>query len=191
MNGTVEYSELINGCASCHGTSGLGVPGPDLDGNTEYTAPGVGAHAVHLALGRLTSNQMECTDCHQLPANFNYKDPEHLDGDNQAEVKFAGLALEQDAVPVYDHTARTCTNVYCHGGFSAGFADNNPVWNMGSDEAACGTCHGMPPPQFPVTRNRITHPPFTECSVCHGEVVDADYNIINPSLHINGLVEYN
>lgn len=191
VNGTVEYSQLTNGCASCHGTDGLGAPGPDLDGNTEFMAPGVGAHAMHLAFTRLTSNQMECTDCHQLPVDFDYKDPVHLDGDNQAEVKFAGLALEQDTDPAYDHTAKTCTNVYCHGGFAAGNAENAPIWNGGSDEAACGTCHGMPPPQFPVTRIGITHPPFIECYVCHGDVVDENNNIIDKSLHINGLVEFN
>ena len=85
----------------------------------------------------------------------------------------------------WDHETGVCSNVYCHGEFKwngSGNLDNDPVWTtVDGTQAACGTCHGLPP----------APPHFNgdQCSMCHGSVVDENRNIINKEKHMNG--EYN
>jgi hypothetical protein len=60
-------------------------------------------------------------------------------------------------------------------------ANATPVWTSGESQAACGTCHGLPP---------AGHIPFTvtSCVNCHSPVVDATGNISDKALHINGKI---
>ena len=97
--------------------------------------------------------------------------------------------------PSWDHDAATCSDVYCHGAFSFaavssggnawGYTEdyitgNNPQmsWtSVGTGQAACGSCHGLPPQG---------HINVSSCSACHQRVVDINNNIINKNLHIKG-----
>lgn len=66
---------------------------------------------------------------------------------------------------------------------------NNPqlVWTeVGTGQADCGTCHGLPPLGHRVADDRV---PVEECSVCHPRVVDENYDIIDKALHINGQID--
>lgn len=48
--------------------------------------------------------------------------------------------------------------------------------------AECSSCHDAPP-------TTATHPPNPWCWRCHGYVVDANYDFVQPALHNNGTVD--
>ena len=106
--------------------------------------------------------------------------------------------------PSYNQSTLKCSNVYCHGYFKNGnqtFSPSfAPTWNdtTGASDA-CGTCHGDVNAPLDTlglryvprtTAHGGTHPDPVgiqrRCNFCHGDVVDANFNIINPSKHING-----
>lgn len=178
------HSRTPEGCTVCHGTPGAG-PGPpeDTHGSSDPTARTVGAHQTHLRTTLTVA--LACGDCHVGPDGF--ADPGHIDGDGRAEVTLGERARRGGAAPAYDPDAGTCANTYCHGGgrFGAGVTT---VWNqVGTGQAACGTCHGLPPapdtghPNVPATLT---------CNTCHPNVVSAEPAIVDPSLHMNGQTDF-
>ncbi len=138
-------------------------------GETVASAPAVGAHLAHLVAGEL-ANAMLCSSCHQIPAIVQ----EH----SAQKIFFSGLAVQQGAQPNYN-TDGTCSNAYCHGNFANGNASNKPAWT-GSGQAACGTCHGLPPGG--------SHPSVApgSCGTCHPGYTGASVNV---ATHINGMVD--
>lgn len=189
-------------CNTCHGDFGgdatnmlTWAPPKDLDGNTAPTAPGVGAHTIHLSGGDFASG-FDCSTCHVVPGSFAADGHIEPEANDEAEVIFHALALIDDAQPDYDHNTQTCSNTYCHGNWSlAKSASNNnfvytadaiegnnatPVWTD-PQSAPCGSCHDLPP---------VGHTPFdlSACSGCHSSVVDNNGNIIDKTKHVNGQV---
>lgn len=183
------------GCLVCHGSSGGVAPPQDLLDNTSTAAVGVGAHQEHLNARIATA--VQCAECHVIPDD--YADPGHVLQDGtpgRAEVVFSGIATRQDNEPAYDFATSTCGNSYCHGsfvfarenagdfawGYTGDFMRGNNadvVWNaVGSGEAECGTCHGLPP------EGHIEV--VFVCSTCHVGVTDQQNNILDPTLHMNG-----
>ncbi len=188
-------------CNTCHGdrdSPGSFAPPEDLSGSDDTSSPGVGAHQFHLAASTLTNALTPaCSHCHVEPSSFSADG--HLDdGPAMAELLFSDLATDDGTLATtYDPASQTCSNVYCHGGFEFPkseslypfvytddvIAGNNLImsWtDVGSGAAACGTCHGLPP---------TGHSPIPTCENCHGSVVDANKNIIDPSRHINGEID--
>ncbi len=182
-------------CSTCHGGAENIAPPQDLFDNTDTAVPGVGAHQQHL--GAQIGASVDCAQCHVEPDGFD--DAGHVVDDatpGRTEVIFGAVASHAGADPVYDFASSTCGNSYCHGGFVFAKADagdnawaytedfirgNNPtvVWTaVGSGEAECGSCHDLPP------KGHI--PSGLVCRSCHVGVTDAQNNIINPDLHING-----
>ncbi len=183
-------------CNTCHGSPQNDAPPHDLAGNTETTYIGVGAHQAHLQNSDISNtNAMGCSACHITPTN--YKDNGHLDDTEYAEVFFDSLVTDSGRVNAqWNHGTATCSNIYCHGAFefdknSSGFPNfytdslivgNNPdlIWtNVGTNQADCGTCHGLPP---------TGHIALTTCYSCHALVVDDAQNIIDKTRHINGKI---
>jgi predicted CxxxxCH...CXXCH cytochrome family protein len=190
-------------CNTCHGNfrsmendSASWAPPRTVSGDTMRTASGVGAHKEHLSL-----QSIHCSECHTVPSSISATG--HLDGDNNAEIflndSLANIVTNEPTTqnytaslplfsptPAYSMSSNTCSNVYCHGYFKNGNAAFSPVWTDTS--ASCGTCHGD------VTKPSLaeralpggTHPPVNSCFACHGTVVDASLNFINPTKHING-----
>lgn len=195
-------------CSTCHGSETSSAPPGDLNGNTENTARGVGAHQVHLA-GNLKGKTMSCAECHVVPGGV-YSDG-HLDGDSRAEIIMANYLATittnhpsttnySSSLPLfvpnpsYSLSDQTCANTYCHGNFKNGNSGNSPVWND-PQSAACGTCHGdrtkptLMERALPKTVSEGgTHPNALTCSQCHGGVVNANLNFTNPSKHVDGLL---
>lgn len=184
-------------CNTCHGdftdTTRIAPPRA-LNGSIETTYRGVGAHEEHL-YDRELSNNVRCGSCHNYPSGGVYA-AGHLDNTPHAEINLKGLA---GTLGVYDANALTCANVYCHGNFtfyrdSAAAANrfaytaatmtglNKTVtWNkVGMDEAACGTCHGLPPAGHIAST-------LTACANCHIGVVDNTGKIIDKVKHVNGI----
>lgn len=150
IDGIVQVDGGGGSCAAaCHGGPNDPNPPPDLGGNTDTTAPGVGAHEAHLDAG------VACTTCHPVPAAVN--EGTHLDG--TTDVVLGGIAGNGGVVPSWDSGALTCT-AYCHGASLGGGDVAAPVWNVvDGSQATCSSCHGEPPPP--------PHPGNPSCGGCH------------------------
>jgi hypothetical protein len=212
-NGTPKSPEA---CNTCHGTfraaandSLSAAPPLDVSGNSSTSSRGVGAHARHLVSGTL-GRAVQCQQCHTVPATVFA--PGHLGSGPPAEIVFSGtLAALPTAngafipLPAYDAGALKCSDTYCHGSWrvskasapagrqfayldslmtGAGFA---PVWNQSAGQAACGSCHGLPPAGHLGSTSPVF--PINSCSGCHYDV-DINGNIIDPAKHINGKINY-
>lgn len=188
-------------CNTCHGSTADRIAPPaSVKGDTSTTAAGVGAHTAHAYENELSTN-FSCFQCH---ANQSSGDEKfvfaHSDG-LPAGMDFGEIAGLQSANPDYILENNTCQNVYCHGSFefvkdsassSNQFAyedslivgnDTTVVWNqVDGTQAACGTCHGLPPTGHTGDYDK------TGCASasCHNSVVDDEGNIIDKMKHING-----
>jgi predicted CxxxxCH...CXXCH cytochrome family protein len=187
-------------CTLCHGNGKNTIyPPKALNGSTDPTYLGVGAHDVHLSKDTTLRNSagVRCVACHwKIPS---FTDTMHISPTRNgvAIIVFDSLAiLSRNGVtphPVWDRATATCSGTYCHGNFRNG----NYVLHVGSDPSwtsntpmNCGSCHGNPETGDPLPGG--TH--FTgftqdQCYYCHGNVMDASGQIINKSLHINGVID--
>jgi len=184
VNGVVDVS-VENSCTNCHGGAN---PAPPLDtsGNSTATASGVGAHQTHVR-GTERSRAVPCRECHLVPQKV--LDSGHLDSALPAELSFSGVALAQGAKPEY--TSGTCQSTSCHGavfpdGYPTGGMNTAPTWTrVDGTEAACGSCHGLPPP--------APHPapsPGYPCHSCHADLAADDVTFTHPELHVDGIVTF-
>jgi len=189
------HEDTPEDCIVCHGgvDNRTGGPPEDIDGNTMIGTRSVGVHTAHLDGASLTDG-VECANCHIVPGSFDASG--HVDSDLPAEVMFSNLAVLNDANPIWDTSAESCSNSYCHGNwilskmesrfqnvYSADEMRGNnssPQWTDPAT-APCGSCHDLPP---------AGHSPFdlSLCNVCHSTVIDANGNIIDKSKHVNGKV---
>ena len=170
-NGSVELSLAMN-CAKCHGTVGR-TPNPtsfsdeveaspprDLAGSTSPTAPGVGAHLVHM--NGLRSKNLFCSDCHDVTSVMTglYS---HANG--TVDMAWGTLAKLGGVTPTYVvGSGSSCNSTYCHGNFPGGNGGGaSPAWTT-AGTLGCSSCHGAPPPLNATTH----HPGNTNCGACHG-----------------------
>jgi predicted CxxxxCH...CXXCH cytochrome family protein len=163
-------------CTVCHGgvDNQTGAPPEDIEGNSATSSLGVGAHSIHLVGGSLSSG-FSCNVCHKVPGSLVASG--HVDSELPAEVMFSGLSVHDGATALWD--GERCSGSYCHGGFELGQSSNAPVWTVvDGSQAVCGSCHGLPP--------ILKHPNLTDCSLCHGMIVDAGKNIIDKNGHTDG-----
>ncbi|MGC9982145.1 MAG: CxxxxCH/CxxCH domain-containing protein [Polyangia bacterium] len=208
LDGTVEFADVNTPCSTCHGSVNSPAPPPDLEGNTDSSAVGVGQHQRHVVAPVLNiRGPIQCSECHQVPADAStpgHYGTGHAPGSVAAAAVFpnvAGsgtLARAQGASPVWNSSSMTCTGAYCHGGGEPLNTDTTPGieqtpnW-VSPGSGACGaTCHGTPP-QF------LGHPTGiarTGCVVCHAKTVDANGNIIftgpagaQTTTHMNGVFD--
>jgi len=180
-------------CSTCHGGVN-NAPPRDIAKNTEVTARGVGAHQTHV-LGTSRARQVSCLECHNVPGGV--YDAGHVDTPSPAEVEFTGTLSSKataGTTPAYNAETLACSNTYCHGNFKNGNTNYTLVWNAGSiSAAACGTCHGDPSKPTNAEKSLPktsalggTHPNNLACANCHGDVVNASIQIIDPLKHMNG-----
>ncbi len=170
-------------CTGCHGSENPAPPS-NLSGGTSTLARGVGAHQTHV-LGTSRSRAVACQDCHQVPEEV--LSPGHVDTPLPAEVSFAGGALAFGATPTFAND--TCSNTSCHGavfpgGHASGGSLTAPEWSqVDGTQAACGTCHGLPPPR--------PHPYYSEDSGrCHKNLSPDGQSFLRPELHVDGVVTF-
>jgi predicted CxxxxCH...CXXCH cytochrome family protein len=179
-------------CTSCHGSAQTPAPPRDVSGNTSASARGVGAHQAHVLGKTFISAAIACSACHQVPASVD--SPGHIDHPRAVTVTFSGLAVAGGATPAWNGTS--CTNSYCHGGGQdlagdTAFQLRAPVWTLGTSQAFCGSCHGVPP-------STAVHAgvAFPDCARCHANTVSPTGTILisgppdaRTSTHINGVID--
>lgn len=182
INGIVDVSTGEGGaCDSCHGSAGDSAPPSDLSGDKDRTAVGVGAHREHLALSSWR-REINCSNCHQVPTAVG--DPLHMDGDNIAEVPFDGL----NPVATVDLATGTCSNLYCHGNGRG--SNGTMAWTVAAP-MDCNSCHDSPAPGQSANamsgkHNKHIRNEDLSCVECHAGVVDANQQIVEASLHVDG-----
>lgn len=173
-------------CAECHGgdfsggTSGKSclkchAQGPTACDTCHRLPPDSGAHKAHASMLTTTSGgagSYACAECHVVPTTWDQ--PGHIFDDNgkvlaKSAVVLGPLSRTGGATPTWDGTK--CSSTYCHG-------DATPAWNGGSGEAACGSCHKIPPANHAIN----------QCGKCHGRVADDNAMIVNRALHADGKV---
>jgi hypothetical protein len=189
-------------CNTCHGNfnnPSMIAPPRDLNGDTASTAMGVGTHNSHLYSNILGT--VACASCHNVPQSV--YSPGHFNPASLVTLK--GLASANIASnSAFNSSDGSCANTYCHGNFAYSkktaaaendfaFTDsvmtgNNKTvhWtHSASTEAACGSCHDLPP------KGHIGYQqfPISSCVSCHAGVVDDQGNIIDKTKHINGNVD--
>lgn len=175
INGEVNVDSSF-GCSSCHGGLDNAAPPLDASGNTDTSLVSVGAHQAHLASSDWRA-PIGCEDCHEVPLVWN---DGHADG-TPAEISWGAVASADSATPSHVIGEVTCAGVYCHGS-TLNEGGSTPDWTMtGAGEAACGTCHGIPP--------AVNHPSWPECSLCHSDVIGSGNVFIAPWLHIDGILQ--
>ncbi len=174
-------------CVMCHGgTDGASGAPPVATWGNAADAVRVGAHTAHVKASAVSPG-FDCTVCHVKPADALAGG--HLDA-GPAEVRFAGTATAglPTPAPAWNRTSATCTATYCHGATMAGGTKPSPVWtSVGTGEAACGACHGLPPPAPHAAAAGLG-----ACASCHADTMDATGALIAPSAggkHLDGAVE--
>jgi len=175
IDGTAQVGGFA--CTTCHGDAQRApaaiapAPPSDTKGNTATTAMGVGAHQAHLA-GSALSNPIACGECHVVPS-----DAAHAS--QPVNVTFGALARSGSATPVWTPASASCASTYCHGATIGGGSNKAPVWTkVDGTQAACGSCHGTPPP--------APHAQDTSCGSCHNGYTSTS---VNAATHVNGAVE--
>jgi predicted CxxxxCH...CXXCH cytochrome family protein len=173
-------------CVMCHGGTAdrTGAPPKATWGNTADIVR-VGAHATHVSASA-SSPAIGCSACHVTPADALASG--HIDATPTAEITWGGISTTGGAVPAWDRTTATCSNTYCHGKFTNGSA-RAVVWtSVGTGQAACGTCHGLPP--------AAPHPTVSAslpgCATCHPATIDATGALITPAAggkHMDGVIQ--
>ncbi len=167
-------------CGMCHGDWDYPAPPVDTKGNSDTSDVTVGAHRQHLAVSDW-HRKVECSDCHAVPVGI--ETPGHVD-ESPAELTFSSVSIADGAEPAFDRDSAVCADSYCHGAtMASGGSNTAPVWTgVGQAQAACGSCHGLPPGG--------SHPTSDKCADCHGNVVDEGLAFTNSSLHIDGKVDF-
>jgi predicted CxxxxCH...CXXCH cytochrome family protein len=156
------------GCSDCHGDDGSPAPPRSLAGATSPQVLEVGVHRAHLTSSTLRG-PVECTECHLVPSQLGTAG--HIDSAEPAEL-IGSVG--------WDRPSASCTN-WCHGAAA-------PVWNSpGTGEAACGTCHGLPPVG-------LHDPDWTLdlCTTCHPSVDEFGVIVFtgpDTSEHLDGTID--
>jgi len=181
INGIIDVTGpgATGGCTSCHGSATSSAPPKDLLGNTAATTRGVGAHTAHL-MPSTWHREIQCASCHTVPLTLDA--PGHRDGDNVAEVKFDGL----NPAAAYTAGTATCSSLYCH---SNGRGNTGVASWVTPGALVCGACHSVTTGTNMSGDHGLHLGKGIKCSQCHGTVVDANRNIINANLHVNGVHE--
>jgi predicted CxxxxCH...CXXCH cytochrome family protein len=184
INGQVDLNPTA-ACDACHGSAANNAPPVDTLGRAATTLMTVGAHQAHVTGAGGLSAPIPCTECHVPPTSAT--PTAHVDGTHG--VLFNGpLATADSATASFNATTGTCQN-YCHGGgatlvgLGGGASNTTPVWTVvNGTQARCGTCHALPPGG--------SHPANPRCASCHGSVVNNGLEIIDPTKHVNGHVDF-
>ena len=151
-------------------------PAPPLSlaQQSDTSLRGVGAHRSHLGPSSW-HKEVVCGQCHVVPQLVS--DPGHL-GPLPADMTYTGIATGT----VW--TSPSCTS-YCHGATLDGGTTTEPDWtSVGTFQAICNSCHGLPPNIAPHTSETW------DCGQCHPTMEPETLTMILPDRHIDGVLDF-
>ncbi len=155
------HSGGVTACNTCHGDSVSPAPPRDLDGIRSTSSLGVGAHQAHVTDGSLHRGY-SCDWCHFNPTTAEQEGHYQVNGQLKSRPVEVILRSTPSATAAWNRDSTTCTNAYCHQPNASDARAQNPTphWTaVGTEEAACGSCHGLPPSSH-------TWIPPTSCPSC-------------------------
>ncbi len=167
------------GCASCHQVTALAdrvFQGP----RSQHSDAKGDVHQAHFRSRWMTA--LTCSSCHKTPTTL--RSAGHLDG--KVQVVLGVKAQRNGKQPQWNREQHTCNNTYCHESGISGATTPTPSWKKPKEAISCLSCHGNPPSKL---RDGRAHPNNKRCYLCHNNV-DKKNKIIQPELHINGIVEF-
>lgn len=182
-------NQLVGGyptlCHTCHGSADGPAPPRDASGHTSTSFRGVGAHQTHVNESA-TSLGFSCETCHIVPTTIDHAI------ERPPILTFGSFAKLGGITPVWN--GMTCQYSYCHGGgimpgeyILTGGSNNEPNWTtVDGTQAACGTCHGIPP-------NSHFAEWVDRCPTCHTHTTSDPAHphfITNKAFHINGVLDF-
>jgi predicted CxxxxCH...CXXCH cytochrome family protein len=206
-----QLGSFSGGCTSCHGfpptstaiggPNGLATPATGALGASPASA---GAHATHA-----TGRNIECIACHngydaaqmgnkKIELGFNVT-PATWSG-FAASVATGTIRVNSTLSNGYSWSAAAGTTltqaagqatscaVYCHGSTLTGGSAPSPVWT-GTNQAVCGSCHGVTAASAPITGGHQRHAGSgatslgLACANCHGST--------SGTAHVDGSVAWN
>jgi predicted CxxxxCH...CXXCH cytochrome family protein len=166
-------------CNTCHGDAQSAAPPRGLDGSRGTSSLGVGAHRSHVLEGQ-THRSIDCAACHPQVTGLGDEGHVFRRGVFTLGAVDVRVAARDGGVADWNRAEGTCTNSACHapGAGDARATHQVPRWTrVDSGEAACGTCHGVPPSSHADDR----------CELCHGSAY-ADGGV-DAARHVNGVVD--
>ncbi|HYV47888.1 MAG TPA: CxxxxCH/CxxCH domain-containing protein [Myxococcaceae bacterium] len=161
-------------CNTCHGDALSFAPPKSLSGVRLTTFIGVGAHRSHTS---------DCSSCHVLPLAPEQEGHYRRGGALDLGPAEVFLPSAPGLTARWDRDTATCSGVACHA--PAGAADarathQSPQWTrVGAGEAACGSCHGLPPEDHGGAG--------ADCARCHGAAYAGGQLLA--SKHANGVLD--
>lgn len=196
-------------CVGCHGSDTSSAPPRDVHGNTATTAIGVGAHRAHVEATSDIAQKYDCSVCHEKPSVV--FSPSHLDGATTV-TGYTGTdpSLQFIGNPGWNRTTATCSTSWCHGGYSGTYTysvddgsgtlvqvnfafagrSNAPTWNrVDGAQAACGTCHAVPPSPSGYWHSGNHGGSYGACTYCHPGVDAEGAGFTDVSRHVDGTVD--
>ena len=188
VDGVVDVTLGATTCTTCHGDVN---PAPPVDTEGQRgktTAAGVGAHQTHVR-GTARSRAVPCGECHIVPNAV--LDPGHLDSSaTRRRSRLSGVALRARRHPSLREQGTAANRLELltaplfPNGDPSGGSNTAPTWTrVDGTEAACGSCHGIPPPP--------PHPnPGNPCHYCHQNMAEDDLTFTHPELHVDGIVTF-
>lgn len=167
-------------CTRCHGgmDNDTGAPPDDLNPDE----PGVfQGHAAHVT--DQNHEAWDCDTCHKMPKDVLSAGHMFDDTPARAEVDMSQGRLSPEGT--YDPATSTCADVYCHGnGRTKGTIEAS------AEPRECDGCHGNVGNTTGLSGEHRKHlREGVDCWECHGSVVDASNDIVDPLLHVDGLKE--
>jgi hypothetical protein len=71
-------------------------------------------------------------------------------------------------------------------GHASGGSNTAPSWTtVDGTQAACGACHGLPPPR-PHPKAELN----PVCNACHKNIASDNTTFLRPELHVDGIVTF-
>jgi predicted CxxxxCH...CXXCH cytochrome family protein len=207
IDASLHVNGVVDGCFTCHGRPPIDAASLTVPALKAMSPGNNGAHNAHQLNPSIGDN---CAVCHnnytsQMPS-FTLEMGFNAYGGKVTSGTFYGYSsiVNNSYVSSSDGTVvrrtnntaiqNSCANLYCHGGGTdtrpplGGGTNTIPDWELGYDEVACGTCHGVtstiPPTAGSHSRHALAGGSSLglACTVCHGEEVN--------NYHVNGNVQW-
>ncbi|GFO60527.1 cytochrome c [Geomonas silvestris] len=163
QNGVLDVYKTCNGCH--------GFPPAYANGNPKVNSHGTHSYTCDKCHASTTSNGTTIT----TPAN-------HMNGTYDLQAGTGATFTYQ-----YSSTGGTCSNVSCHSG--NGIIANVAAAKWGTS-LGCNGCHGDASSLATYAHAKHVNPATGRgytCDTCHGATVSGSTNIVNASLHGNGV----